>query len=208
MSLRALRVSALAAALSLASAGVALSQSSVVPPKSTLTITLDGTAGPILSGSDLAGINGKTATATLLLSESMSPKSQTSTSATYKIPAGAVTLVVGSTDYTNASPGKMKITLAKGDEILTLTYVFLDHGLPVTVVETSYLAKNSWTSAVLTHPGTFSPSPQDLTAAAAASGKGSKLQYTVEGLTCVLGITGTATSGSAPYAVLPGDDSE
>jgi hypothetical protein len=97
--------------------------------------------------------------------------------------------------------------LSKTADILTLTYVFIDHGLPVTVVETSYLAKNSWTSAVLTNPESFSPSPQDLTAAATASGRGSTLKYTVEGFTCVLGIAGTASSGSAADAILP-DDSE
>ena len=208
MSLRALRVSALAFVVSLTSAGAALSQSSDAPHSSTLTITLDGTAGPVLSGSDLASLDGKSATATLLLSESMSPKSATATSAVYKIPAGAVTLVVGSSTYKNSSPGRMAIKLTKPADILTLTYVFSLSGIPVTVVETSYLAKNSWTAAVLTHPGSFSHSPQDLTAAATASGKGSKLQYTVEGFTCVLGITGTASSSSAPDAVLPDDDSE
>jgi len=208
MSLRTLGVSALAFVVSLASAGAALSQTANPPHPSTLTIVLDGTAGPVLAGSDIAGLNGKSATATLLLNETISPKSQTATSATYRIPAGAVTLVVGSKTYENASPGRMKISLGKTAEILTLTYVFSLSGLPVTVVETSYLAKNSWTSAVLTHPGSFSPSPQDLTAAATASGKGSKLQYTVEGFTCVLGISGTASSGSAPDAVLPDEDSE
>jgi hypothetical protein len=112
---------------------------------------------------------------------------------------------VGTKTYKNASPGKMSIKLSNAAVVLTLTYVFTDSGLPVTVVETSYLAKNSWTSAVLTHPGSFSPSPQDLTAAAVASGHGSKLQYTVEGITCILGIAGTATSSSAPDAVLPDD---
>ncbi len=145
---------------------------------------------------------------TLLLSESISPKAHTSTSATYRVPAGAATLVLGSSTYTNSSPGKMRIRLTKSADILTLTYVFTESGIPVTVVETSYLAKNSWTSAVLTHPGSFSPSPQNLTAATTASGAGSKIKYTVLGLSSVLGITGTASSSSAPDPVLPDDDSE
>ena len=170
-----------------------------------MTITLQGTAGPVLSGSDIAGLNNKSATATLLLNEALSPKSQTGTVVTYKIPAGAVTLVVSGKTYTNFSPGKMKINLTKAADIVTLTYVFSLSGISVTVVETSSLAKNSWTSAILTHPGTFTPSTQELTAATTASGKGSKLQYTAEGFACVLGIAGTASSSSAPDAILPDD---
>lgn len=210
MSYRALRVSALAfvvSVVSVASAGAAMLQSESPPKSSTLTITLEGTTGPVLAGTDIASLNGKSATATLLLNELISPKSQTTKTASYKIPAGAVTLVVGTKTYTNASPGRMTIKLTNSAVTMTLTYAFILSGFPVTVVETSTLAKNSWTDAVFTHPGTFSPSPQDLTAAATATGTGSKLQYSVEGFTCVLGITGTATSSSAPDAVLP-DNSE
>jgi hypothetical protein len=207
MSHLALRVSALAFAVSLASASAALSQTSDTPHKpTTLTIGLQGTTGPVLAGSDIAGLRGKSAAVTLLLSELVSPKSATSTVATYRIPAGAVTLVVGSTSYKNASPARMKINLTKTADILTLTYVFSLSGIPVSVIETSYLAKNSWASTVLAHPGSFTPSPQSLVAAATASGRGSKLKYAVEGFTCVLGIAGTATSSSAPDAVLPDDE--
>ena len=207
MSIRMLRDSALAIALCLASASAALAQTENTPHATTLTLTLTGTTGPVLSGSDVAGLNGKSATATLLLNEALSPKKQTATSAIYKIPAGAVTLVVGTKTYTNSSPGRMSIVLASSGDYLTLTYAFSLSGFPVTVVETSKLAKNSWTTAVLMHPGTFSPSPQELTAAT-ASAKGSTLQYNVEGFNCELGINGTASSSSAPDAVLPDENAQ
>jgi hypothetical protein len=207
MSLRALRVAALAVVATLSVAGA--SQAQTPPPGSTLTMVLKGTAGPVLAGSDIADLDGETATATLRVSEAISPRTQTATTATYRIPAGAVTLVVGGTTYTNESPGRMKISLDKTADVMTLTYVFEYGGsLPVTVVETSYLAKGSWTSDVLTHPASFSPSPQALKAAAAASKAGSKIEYTVEGETSVLGIRGTATSRSRPDPILPDDDSE
>ena len=208
MAFRTLRVSALAAVLCMASAGAAVAQTENAPHATTLTLTLEGTAGPVLSGSDIAGFNGKSATATLLLNEALVPKKATATTASYKIPAGAVTLVVGTKSYTNSSPGKMAISLTNAGDFLTLTYAFSLSGIPVTIVETSKLAKNSWTTAVLMHPGTFSPSPQNLTAAATASAKGSKIQYTAEGFTCVLGINGAASSSSAPDAVLPDEDAQ
>jgi hypothetical protein len=206
MSSQTLRAFALATVASVLSAGAAWSQSASTPPGSTLTITLDATAGPILAGTDPGGLDGKAATATLMLSQSVSPVKHTSNSATYKVPAGAVTLVAGGKTFTNTSPGKMTIKLAGANDILTITYASTFDGLPVTVVDTSYLAKHSWTATVLVHPRRFTPSPQDLTAAATASGPGSKLKYTALGTTTVLGITGTATSGSAADPILPDDD--
>jgi hypothetical protein len=208
MSLHTLRVSALVFVASLASAGAAWSQSAIMPHHSTMTMSLNGTAGPVLAGSDVAGLNGKSAIVTLRLAETINPMSQTATTAKYRVPAGAVTLVVNGKSYTNSSPGRMALSLTKAADVVTLTYVFSLSGIPVTVVEKSYLAKNSWTSDVLSHPGSFAPSPQDLTAAATATGKGSTLTYTAESFTCVLGISGTATSSSSPDAVLPNDDSE
>jgi len=143
----------------------------------------------------------------LAAQRSAEPEEANRTSAIYKIPAGAVTLVVGTKTYTNSSPGRMSIVLASSGDYLTLTYAFSLSGFPVTVVETSKLAKNSWTTAVLMHPGTFSPSPQELTAAT-ASAKGSTLQYNVEGFNCELGINGTASSSSAPDAVLPDENAQ
>jgi hypothetical protein len=100
----------------------------------------------------------------------------------------------------------MTIRLTGKGDILTVTGVVTDLGYKVTVVDTSLLNKGSWTSAVFTHPGPFKPSPQNLTAAQTASGAGSKLKYLVLGGTTVLGITGTASSGSAANPILPNDD--
>lgn len=203
-----LRASALAVVGSMVMAGAAWSQFADLPPSSTLTISLDATAGPILSGSDIGGLNGKSAVVTLMLSESLRPIKHTSKSATYKVPAGAVTLVANGKTFQNTSPGRMTVKLAGTGDTLTLTYASSYEGFPITLVDTSYLAANSWTTTVLTHPHTFKPSPQNLTAATTASGVGSKLEYTVAGSTTVLGITGTASSSSAADPALPDDASE
>ena len=185
------------------------SQDARMPPGSTLTITLNGTAGPVLSGSDIVHANGKSAVVTILVSQRASPISHTSNSATYKVPAGAITVAFAGSNYQSTSPARMKVKLTKAASILTVTCAVTISGFPVTIVDTSRLAKGSWTTAVFTHPGPFSPSPQTLTPAKTASGAGSKIQYSAAiGGTTVLGITGTASSSSALDAVLPNDDSD
>jgi len=198
-----------ALALVVSSTG-AWSQDARTPPGSTLTITLSGTAGPVLSGSDLGHVNGDSATVSILVSEKASPIAHTTNSATYKIPAGAITVTFNGANHQSTAPGRMKISLTKKGDILTVTGAFSLNGFPITVVDTSRLAKNSWTTAVLTHPGPFTPSPQNLKPATTASGPGSKIKYTITSFnqTTVLGITGTATSGSSADPVLPNDDAD
>lgn len=182
---------------------------SAAAPDATLTITINGTLGPVLSGSDPLGANGESGSITIMISESASPTSTTAASATYKVPAGGVVAVIGSTTYPSTSPSTMKITFpAAGPDVITVTSVVSVGGLNATVVGVASLAKGSFRkAAILKHPTTFSPSPQNLTAATSANGPGSKVSYSnpLFGKT-VLGLTGTAASVSAADPVLPDDE--
>jgi hypothetical protein len=177
----------------------------VNPSTHTLTITLKGTIGPILSGVDPLGLNGQSGTVTIMASESLSPTKHTSTSATYKLPAGAIKVKVGSNKFSTKSPSKMIINLTSNADTLALVVAGPD-GLMVT--ETNYLKAGSWTTEVLKHPGVFKPSPQKLAAAKKADGPGSKIKYTIEGLTTVLGFSGTASSSATEDPVLPEVDAD
>lgn len=177
--------------------------SAVSPATHTLTITIKGTIEPILSGSDPLGLDGKSGVVKLLASESLSPKSHTSTSATYKLPAGAITVTAGGKKFTTKSPSKMIIKLTSTADTLTLILTGPDSAV---VTDTTYLKANSWTTAVLKHPGVFSPSPQKLTSATTASGPGCKVKYTVFGSTTVLGFHGTGSSSATVDPVLPDED--
>ena len=157
------------------------------PAGKTLTITIVGTLGPILSGSDPLGLNGQNGTLTVQARESLSPTKHTSNSATYTLPAGSITVQAGSTKFKTTTKSKMIITLTKSADILTLDAKGPE-GLQLSGI--AYLQSGSWTNSVLKHPTTFSPSPQTLTAAKKASGPGSKLKYTIEGSTTVLGLAG------------------
>ena len=172
------------------------------PATHTLTIVIKGTLGPILSGSDPLGLNGDSGQLTLKASESLKPIAHTAHSATYKLPAGAITMTAGSNKFTTNTPSKMTITLGSSADILTLKAAGPD-GLMLT--DTSYLKTGSWTTAVLKHPTTFKPSPQTLTPAKTANGAGSKLSYTIFGGTTVLGFSGTISNKDAMDLVLPGE---
>ena len=172
----------------------------------TLTITISATLGPILSGSDPIGANGQSGTVTIMASESLSPTKQTKASATYTLPAGAITANVGGVIFTSTSPCKMTIKLTKNADTLTLIFASSVDGFSFTITDTTALATGSWTTAVLEHPGVFTPSPQTLTAAESASGPGSKFKYTFEGTATVLGVDGTAASSAEADPELPDDD--
>jgi hypothetical protein len=193
-----------AAALVSAVPGAAWAQSGGdVRPPATLTIVIDGTAGPILQGSDPLGLNGKSATITVLASETINPKKHTKTSATYKIPAGAITLVFNGSSYQTSAPSKMTVKLGSKADTLTLVSAVTDLGVTVTITDTTSLAPGSWTTAVLQHLQPFAPSPQTLASPA------SKLKYSSAFTgTTVVGISGTATNSDAPDPVLPDDDGE
>jgi hypothetical protein len=175
-------------------------------PAHTLTISIHGTLGPILSGSDPAGLDGKKGAVTVLASESLKPVQHTKNSATYQLPAGAITVEADDNKYTSKSPSKMTITLTGKADILALVLAISVEGQDVVITDTTYLAKGSWTATVLKHPTVFLPSPQELTAAKTADGPGCKLKYTVDESATVLGLSGSASSSSSADPVLPDDD--
>jgi len=177
----------------------------VNPATHTLTITLKGTIGPILSGSDPLGLDGKSGTVKILASESLSPTKHTATSATYMLPAGAIKVTAGSYKFSTTSPSKMIINLTSTADTLTLV-VAGPEGLMVT--DTTFLKNGSWTTAVLKHPGVFKPSPQTLTPAKTASGPGCKIKYVIDSLTTVLGFKGSASNSATLDPVLPDEDAD
>jgi hypothetical protein len=178
------------------------------PATHTLTIVIKGTIGPILSGSDPLGLDGENGTVTILASESLSPKKHTSTSATYILPAGAITVTAGSNKFSTKSPSKMVINLTSTADTLTLIVAGKVDGVNLMVTDTTYLKAGSWTTGVLKHPGVFKPSPQKLTSAKTAGGPGCKIKYLVEGLTTVLGFSGTASNSATEDPVLPNEDTD
>jgi hypothetical protein len=180
----------------------------VAPATHTLTITIKGTIGPVLSGSDPLGLDGKTGTVKILASESLKPTKHTATSATYTLPAGAITVTAGTTKFSTKSPSKMVINLTGTADTFTLIIAGKVEGASVMVTDTTYLKAGSWTTAVLRHPGVFKPSPQTLTAAKTATGPGCKIKYTVFGNTSVLGFSGTASNSAPADPVLPDESWE
>lgn len=160
----------------------------ITPSAKTLTITINGTLGPVLSGSDPLGLNGQNGMLTLMASEKLSPKKHTSNSATYILPAGAVVVTVGNNQFQTSSPSTLVITLGSSADVLTLSAPGPD-GLKV--VGTADLKSGSWGNAILKHPGLFKPSPQDLAPAKNSNGPGSKVKYTIFGSSTVLGLKGT-----------------
>lgn len=157
----------------------------------TLTVTADGTLGPVLKGSDPAGLNGKSATVTILASESLKPYKTTAKSASYHIPAGDITVDVNGTDYTSTSRSSMIIKLGSKADLLTFKATLKIDGFTVKVSDTSALQSGSWSNAVLQHPDVFSPSPQTL------SSPSSSFTYTVFGETTVLGVGGSIANSDA-----------
>jgi len=177
-------------------------------PDTTITATISGTIGAILSGSDPLALSGQSGVVTVMVSESLSPTKTTATSATYTLPPGAITLTFDTTTYTTTSASTMKITLpAKGPDVLVLTASIKDK-LTVSVVGTIDLKHGSFPASVLDHPAPFKPSPQTLTAATSTTSTGCKLQYTFFGSTTVLGLSGTASDTAAQDPMLPDDDSD
>jgi hypothetical protein len=184
------RASALAAVCIFAATGAAFAFGHYhhLASKSTLTIALDGTLGPIISGDDPGDLDGKSATVTVQASESLKPYKTTATSASYHIPAGDIVVTVNGSNYQSNSTSSMIVKLGKKADTLTLTASVDYLGYKIQVTDVSTLAAGSWTKTVLEHPALFSPSPQDLTQPA------STFAYTVIGETTVLGVTGTAAN--------------
>ena len=189
MTIQLLRASALLGAGVLAASGTALAQPDHwrVAPDTTLTITLDGTLGPVISGSDPADLDGKSATVTIEASESLKPYKTSGSSASYHIPAGDITVTVDGTNYSSTTRSSMVIKLGKKADTLTFKASLSYDGFKIQVSDVSSLESGSWSKSVLEHPTTFSPSPQDL------SEPSSNFTYSVLGETTKLGVTGTAS---------------
>jgi hypothetical protein len=161
-------------------------------PAQALTIVVDGTLGPVISGSDPAGLDGDSATVTITASEKLKPYKTTGKSASYHIPAGDITVDVNGTDYMSTSQSSMTVKLGSKADLLTFKASLEIDGFRVSVSDVSSLQTGSWSKSVLQHPAPFSPSPQDLTEPS------SNFTYTVFGETTVLGVTGTASNSDAP----------
>jgi hypothetical protein len=155
--------------------------------------------GPILSGSDPLGANGESGTIVINISSTLAPTSTTAASATYTVPAGAITVTIGGTSYPSTNPSTVEYTIPKSgnDNLIVTTQIDVD-GLTGTVVGTIALAHGSFTKTILTHPIKFSPTPQTLTAATKASGPGSKVKYSAALIgSTTLGFSGTGTATEA-----------
>jgi len=171
-------------------------------PDTTLKYDFNGTIGAVLSGSDPLGASGGTGVLTMVASESLSPTSTTSDTATYTLPAGAITVTVGGTTLTTKSASTLKIAIPPtGGDSVVLTASITELGIKLTVTGSAYLRKGSFTSAALLHPTTFSPAKQTLTAATGTTGAGSRITYTALGSTTVLGFSGIATCGASATEV-------
>jgi len=161
-----------------------------------ITYTISGTLGPILSGSDPLSANGQSGVLTAVVSATAKPTKKTATTATYKLPKGAITVNIGGTNYGTTGTSTLEYTFpAAGPDTMVITANVSVDGISGTVVGTASLAKGSFTSAVLKHPTKFSPSPQTLTAAKTASGTGSKVKYSAALIgSTTLGLAGTASN--------------
>ncbi len=189
-----IRALLLGLAVAAATGGAAWAQQGGWPPANTLTIVLDGTLGPILSGNDIAGLDGQSATVTVTASEALKPFKVTKSSASYHLPAGAIVVDVNGMNYTSTSRSTMTIKLGSNADVLTLKSSLSVEGHSVKVTDVTSLQTGSWTSSVLQHPAVFSPSPQTLTSPS------SNFKYIVLGQTTVLGVSGTASDSDAANA--------
>jgi len=162
-------------------------------PAANVTYSVTGKLGPVLSGKDPLKADGKAGSVKIVASETLSPKSHTSTSATYSLPAGAVTGKAAGHSFKSSGAATMKISLGSMDNVTVSGPVSVD-GVTATVSATMALKKGSFTSAVLKHPAAFKPASQSVTPAKTAKGPGSKVSYKVGTSATVLGVTGKATS--------------
>lgn len=164
-----------------------------------ITYSINGTLGPILSGSDPLGANGESGVITIVASSTLPPTKTTKTSATYTLPAGSITVVIDGTTYGTTGTSTLEYTFpAAGPDKMVITTkisVSLTAKITGTVVGTVSLAKGSFKkAAILKHPTKFAPSPQTLTAATTSGGAGSQVKYTALGSSTVLGFGGTASN--------------
>jgi hypothetical protein len=159
----------------------------------TLNITLSGTPGPLLSGSDPLNIQGQTVGLTVAANESLTPTTQASNYVSYSLPPGAVSVTVIGIKFNNTQNATLEVKLTRKADILT---VIAPVPLGAIITVTAFLAPGSWNTAVFQHPTTFSPSPQNLTPAAVANQAGSQVKYIILGSRSILGLTGTVDNSA------------
>jgi len=161
-----------------------------------ITYTFSGKLGPLLSGNDPIGANGKAGTVTAVVSTTLVPKSTTTASATYKLPAGAVKVRIGTRTYTAEGTLLKYIFPATGPSKMVFSSKISISGIRGTIIGTVSLANHSFIARIVKqHPEKFRPSPQTLTAATSAGGAGSQIQYSATGFgTTVLGLSGSASN--------------
>jgi len=163
----------------------------------TITYSLNGTLGPNLNGgADCLGGNGATATASAMASSTLTPKSTTTNSATYSLPAGAVTAAVGTISFTSTKPWNMKYTLGSKADTFTLSG---PGPLGSSVTAVSSMVPGSFPKSVISATGHPTPiakahEPQNLTQPA------SFLQYSAPLCTSPTKLGFTGTIGSTPAA--------
>jgi hypothetical protein len=160
-----------------------------------ITYTVNGKLGPVLSGSDPLGANGQSTTITVTASSTLNPTTTGTSSATYTLPPGAVTVAIGGTTYASKGNSILKYTVPLlGKDTMVVTSTIAIEGVHAMVSATVSLASGSFIlKAVQRHPETFAPSPQSLSAASRAGGSGSQVSYTMP-------VTGTTTLGLAGAA--------
>jgi hypothetical protein len=170
----------------------------------TLTLTVTGTLGPVLSGPDRFGLDGRPVVFTITTSESLPPFMRKGSAVEYQPPISDVSATVAGIGFvplvlSGFPPLTLAAALTPTADIGIVSGVFSntnDGGAGFSPVRgTIFLEPGSWNKTVLKHMTAFSPSPQNLTAAASATGPGSKLEYNFGGAT-VLGLTGTASSSN------------
>lgn len=161
------------------------------PATTTLTISLSGTLGPLLRGSDPLNANGQSGSLAITVSESLTPTNGRANFATYTLPKGAIKGTIAGITFVTTKTSTMTINLSSTADTITVN---ADGPLGSIITAKAYLAPGSWPQSVVKHPTAFSPSPQNLTPAASAMSTGSKITYKVLGSTSTLGLAGTASN--------------
>jgi len=171
----------------------------VAPAQSTVTYTITGTLGPVLGGTDCLGLDNMMLSLTASISSKSVPIKTTTVSATYKLPAGSVSVTIGGTNFKNTKPWTVTYILNSTSDNLT----FAGAGMSgTTYIINANLKVKSFPPTVLGttgHPSVFKPSPQTLTSPA------SFLSYTTTLCTAAsrtmssskLGLGGSANSQPA-----------
>jgi len=127
-------------------------------------------------------------------SESSSPAGHRAHAASYEVAVGGVSITVNGSPFLISTPSKVAAVLTSFADIGVVSATVGSSPIAVPFTGTVYLEPGSWKQSVPMHPRAFSPSLQNIAAATSATGPGSKPQYTFEGSTTILGITGTASS--------------